>query len=193
VTDPGIGKRRLPLRSSTDTEGEVQRVLGKLEGRGSDLTVVRMIANSPNAFRPFVLFSDALMTRSPVAADIREVVILHLAVRMRQSYEWFEHEAMSERAGVTNEQRQAIRDGRLEQSLFSDNQLLAVTAADEMLDGRRITDVTWQEMVDTFGPGGALDIVLTIGWWGGLVPLVLDALQLQDPRTNGPSTGRSVV
>jgi 4-carboxymuconolactone decarboxylase len=141
-----------------------------------------MMANSANAFRPFVLFADALMTRSPIPPEVREVVILHLAVRMGQTYEWYEHESMSARAGVTEEQRQAIREGRIQPPVFSSEQALGVRAADELVDGRRVSDATWKQMVDTWGPGGALDVLLTIGWWGGLVPYVLDALELADPR-----------
>lgn len=185
MTDTGDA-RRLPLRSSGDTEGEVQRVLGKLEGRGTDLTVVRMMANSANAFRPFVLFADALMTRSPLPPEVREVVILHLAARMGQTYEWFEHESMSERAGVSAAQREAIRGRDLESPLFSEQQRLGIKAADELLDGRHLAEPTWRAMVQAWGPGGALDMVLTIGWWGGLVPYVLDALGLEDPRPSSP-------
>ena len=35
----------LPVRSSADTEGDVARMLGKLEANGGALTILRYVAN----------------------------------------------------------------------------------------------------------------------------------------------------
>jgi 4-carboxymuconolactone decarboxylase len=183
MTMPELGPGPLlQPRSSTDTEGDVQRVLGKLETRGTNLTVVRMIANSANAFRPFVLFSDGLMSRSTLPADVREVVILHLAVRLDNSYEWYEHESMSAAAGVTDEQREAVRRGDIAPPLFSEDAVFAVRVADVMLERRGLPQGLWERAITTWGPDAAVDLVLAVGWWGGLVPLALEALGLRDPR-----------
>ena len=47
------GPNAVKPRSSSDTEGEVQRVLGKLESGGNDIKIMRLMANSPNAFYGF--------------------------------------------------------------------------------------------------------------------------------------------
>lgn len=168
-------------RTAADTDGDVARVLGKLEARGSALAVARYVANSSAAFRPFILFSDALLSRAQLPADVREVVVLHLAVKRDNRYEWFEHEKMSQAAGITEEQRSAIRIGAYEGGLFSHGQRLAVGVADELIDRRQLSAGRWREAIDAWGPEGAMDLVLSIGWWGGLVPVLLEALGLEPP------------
>ena len=171
----------LQLRSSADTEGEVQRVLAKLEAAGIDLPVVRSIANAPNAFRPFILLADALLTKAVLPAPVREVVIMYLAARQGSAYEWHEHERMAAAVGVTRAQLQAILAGDPSAEHFSAEQLLGVAVAREMLDGDGLSRERWREAIDAWGVEGAMDVVLSVGWWGGMVPLVLGALALDAP------------
>lgn len=44
-------------------------VLGKLNDRDSALRIVRRVANSPNAFRPFNLFSDDVRTKASLPLE----------------------------------------------------------------------------------------------------------------------------
>jgi alkylhydroperoxidase family enzyme len=175
---PGTAVR---MRSSIDTEGDVSRVLGKLEQSGKDFNVVRYIANSPNSFRPFILFSDALLSKSVLPATIREIVILHAAVRHMNSYEWYEHERISQAAGVTADQLVAIRNNQFDSALFSEDERLGVEIANEMLDGGGVSSSHWEVAIAAWGVEGALDLVLSVGWWGGMVPLILEALGLEAP------------
>ena len=168
-------------RSSADTEGDVQRVLSKLEQRGFDLRVNRLVANSPNAFRPFILFADALVTRAMLPAVVREVVVLHLAVMRNSDYEWYEHRRMALSAGVTADQMKAIRTGRIGPELFSAEQLLGISIADELMGGQGLARQQWKAAIDAWAVEGAMDLVLSVGWWGGLVPLVLEALAVKPP------------
>jgi hypothetical protein len=169
------------LRSSSDTVGDVQRVLGKLEALGTDLTVVRLVANSPNCFRPFVLLSDSLLSRATLPAEVREVVIMRMAARRNVSYEWWEHERMSVAAGITAAQLDAIQAGDLGSHLFTDDQRLGVAIADELLAGGGLRRTQWEEAFVSWGLEGTMDLVLSIAWWGGFIPLLLEAMGLRDP------------
>jgi alkylhydroperoxidase family enzyme len=177
---PGPGPALQP-RSSADTEGDVQRILGKLESTGNDLRVVRYVANSSTAFRPFILLSDALMSKSRLPAAVREAVVLHLAIKKANAYEWHEHQRIGRAAGITDNQLDAIRNGRLDGDLFSEQQLLAVAIADEILAGAGLSRARWEAAIAAWGIEGAMDLMLSVGWWGGLVPLLLESLDLQPP------------
>jgi alkylhydroperoxidase family enzyme len=156
-----------------------------LEASGNDLDIVRLVANSPNVFRPFILFADALMTRATLPSDVREVVVMHLAARRQSNYEWKEHETISQRAGVTYEQLAAIQSARYTADLFSEDQLLAVAIADELLAGAGLRSAAWINAIQHWQVEGALDLVFTVGWWGALVPLIIEALALDTPMTKG--------
>ena len=171
-----------PLRSE-DADGEVARVLSKLEASGNNLKILRILANGENVFRPFVLLSNALMNKSSLSAADREVVILHLAAQRDVPYEWKEHVPMSDAVGITEDQRKLISSGTIGADDFNPSQLLAVQAADEIISGRSLSEATWVQACETWGQEGALDLVVAVAWWGAFVPTIIEAIGLQDPAS----------
>jgi alkylhydroperoxidase family enzyme len=166
----------LQPRSSADTEGEVQRVLRKLEAAGVDLLATRLVANSSNSFRPFILLSDALLNRAALEPTIREVVILHLAARRETKYEWFEHSKIASAAGVTQDQLAAVIACDYDSGIFTKDQLFAISIADRLIAGGGLTRRQWTEALERWGTPAVLDLIFTIGWWGGFIPIVLEAI-----------------
>lgn len=176
-------------RTSADTTGEVSRVLAKLEQSGQDLTILRLLANDASAFRPFVMMANSLVYGATLPADVRETVVLWLAQHQRNTYEWAEHVPMSKRAGLTDAQIEALRRGDLSRS--DDAQVVALEAVRELVTTRALGPATWSALVERWGTEGAFDLVLTVGWWGGLVPTVIDALGIEVPdslRSEPPPT-----
>lgn len=164
-------------RASSDTEGDVQRVLARLDADANDKLLLRLVANSAHSFRPFVLFSDSLITKAELPGEIRELVILHLAAVAETAYEWFEHVPMSRAAGVTDEQRAAIGAGMLDG--FAADVRLALRLADVLAAGGKLTDDDWEAAQAAFGAVGAIDLLFTVAWWGAFVPTVLRGLDLR--------------
>lgn len=172
----------IPLRTADDTTGEVQRVLRKLDERGKLLKILRVQANSSTTFRPFVLLSSALMFDSPLPADVREVVVLHLAARLGVDYEWAEHVPMSADAGVTDAQREALHDGTLDHlEGFGEAQRLALDVADAMMGKGPVPEELWDRAREAWGPEAAFDLVIAVALWGGFVPKLITAVGLQSP------------
>lgn len=172
----------LPLRSSADTDGEVSRVLAKLEASNSDKKLYRVLANSPTLFRPFVLLTGGLVANTELPPDVREVVVLHLAARNGVGYEWAEHVIMSRDAGITDEQRTTIQTGGpLDDALFTDDQRLGVRIAEQMIHRPPIEPADWEHAVAAWGVPGAMHLLLAVGCWGGLVPTIIEAIGLRQP------------
>ncbi len=173
MTAPGS----LQPRSASDTQGDTGRVLEKLEQSGKVNDLMKLLANSDNGFRPFVLMSDALLVRATLPAKVREVVVLYMAAQRNVAYQWHEHVEMSRREGITSAQHDALRHGDIDDALlFSAGQRLALRVSAQILDGHALTLETWNEMCREWTQAGALDLILTIGWWGGFVPMVINAV-----------------
>jgi alkylhydroperoxidase family enzyme len=174
---------RLPLRqrTSADTTDDVQRVLGKLDASGVNKKIIRVLANSPTAFRPFVLLSTGLLTSQFFPRPVQEVVILHLAARQRTQYEWEEHVPMATESGVSAEKIEAVRrDGAArDEGVFNKDELLAVAVADEILDTESLDPALWADAAALWGDEGGLDLLWTVAVWGGLVPTLIKAIGLR--------------
>lgn len=169
----------LARRTSQDTAGDVSRVLAKLEETGQDKTILKVLANHPDVFRPFVLMANALVYRAALPPEVREAAVLWIARHQGQTYEWAEHVPMARDAGLSGGQISDIRSGI--RTSLSEGQCLAILAAEELLTTRSWKDETWKSLTARWGNEGALELALVLGWWGGLVPLVLDALGLKFP------------
>jgi alkylhydroperoxidase family enzyme len=177
VTDPI--HTGLPRRRSTDSTGDAARVLAKLEAAGNDLTILRLVANDPTMLRPFAKFSSMLLNDATLPSDVREAVILWIAQRSRNTYEWAEHEIMAPRYGLAPDQIEGLRRG--DTSGLSAAGRQAIEFAAELLESGRVSAPTWQAATDAWGVEGTIDLVLSIGMWNGLVPTVIAAFGLQVP------------
>ena len=141
---PNDPRLDLPQRTPADTDGDVQKLLGRLEESGNALKVIRLLANSPTVFKPFVLMSTALMAKATLPAPEREVVILYLAARRGVPYEWAEHVPMSAAVGISDEQRDILATGTLDDvSRFDEGQRLALEAARQIVEQRALSEETW--------------------------------------------------
>lgn len=168
-------------RSAADTEGAVRRVLEKLEATDQDQLILRLVANSPTVFRPFVLLANALVNQATLPAADREVVVLHLAAAGGAHYEWEAHQEPAKHAGLSDEQRAVLGAGEAQQrpELFTANQLLALRLADALSAGRSLGDEDWRAAVAAWDEQGALDLVFSVAWWHGFVPTFTRALDLR--------------
>jgi 4-carboxymuconolactone decarboxylase len=180
---------RLPRRSSRDTEDPVQGVLAKFEATSNDLTIMRMLANAPTAFRPFVLLSDALINRGTVPTDVREAAILSCATLTNSNYEWEQHERLAAASGISEAAIRTIRSGDIDAALLTHPQRLAVQITDHLIRSRDLPDERWREAVSVWGDRGAAELLMIIAIWGGLIPLVLLGLDLHtDPDYPGDAS-----
>jgi alkylhydroperoxidase family enzyme len=170
----------LAPRTAADTDGDVQRILTKLDAAGINKHIMRLLANCSTAFRPFTLLTTSLLSSVHYPRLDQEVVILHLAARRSTQYEWEEHVPMALESGVHQAQIDAIeRDrGAIDTDQFTADQLLAVELADQLIDNARIRTETWSRAVDTWGTDGTMDLFMSVAVWGAFVPTVIEGLGL---------------
>jgi alkylhydroperoxidase family enzyme len=170
---------RLPLRSSKNTGGDTQRMLAKLEETGNSWTLLRMLANSPHAFRPRVLLADALLNHSAIPRSITETAILRCAVLVDGRYEWEQHEALALQHGLSDSAIRAIGEGDVSSPEVSSPQRLAMRFCDELVTGRKVADETWSEAQAEWGVEGVCDLLITVAYWAGFTSLIAAALELE--------------
>jgi len=177
----------IPLRTSENTSDEVKRVLTKLEATSNNLAIYRIVANSDTAFRPFVLLSDALLNRGKLPPTIREAVILHLAATRGVAYEWEQHEVIARNVGLSGYIIDELARSEPDPNITGVEIAQAVKIAGHLVEGC-MSDREWAWACDAWGPDVAFELVLVVGLWGGLVPILLDAAETRGLR--GPATSR---
>jgi alkylhydroperoxidase family enzyme len=150
-----------------------------MEESGNVWTILRMLANSPNAFRPRVHLADALLNKSTLSRTIIETAILRSATLVDGRYEWEQHAATAERYGIGADALRAIAEGDESSSVLSDEQILAMRFCNELVLARDISPETWTRATTTWGTDGVCDLLITVAYWAGFTSLIAAGLRLE--------------
>jgi 3-oxoadipate enol-lactonase / 4-carboxymuconolactone decarboxylase len=168
---PWSGDRTvLPLLPLEGELGERVRELG-----AKQVNLYRSLAHAPQLLHAWIDWAWALRDRCATPRSLRELMILRTAVVMRSAYEWHQHVAMAQDAGVTDEQIEAVAAWQTSQ-LYDAPQRAALMLTDAMLTGH-VPDAVHDELARHFTDAEKVELVLTAGCYT-MVPRVLDACRV---------------
>lgn len=118
-----------------------------------------------NAWLDYNMFLSSDRIELPLT--LREIAILRIAWNMRAGYEWYQHRIIGRRCGVSEEKLAAVREGE-GSPVWSEEERLAIRAADEIHAHDRITPETMARLIEVFGPKKLLELMWAIGTYGML-------------------------
>jgi AhpD family alkylhydroperoxidase len=149
--------------------------------------LVRATFTNPDLHRGFASLSGRVHSASHLSARTRELVVLCVAGLLGAGYEWQQHEPGARRAGVTDDEIEAIRAGALDRIGGADGQAVRFAAA---VEERRVDDAAWRRARRHFSEVELVDLVLLAGFYGLASRLVL-ALDVDlEPPAGGAGTAR---
>lgn len=167
----------VPLRQVSE---RVAEHLASFGAEPSDL--YRALANNDAILQAWVEMAWGIRTRARTPRALRELMILRSAQVQDAGYQWKDHYVMALAAGVDPDQINALSSWR-SSDLFEDTDRAALALTDEMLEGK-VSDDTLADLEKEFEAPERIELIVTAGFYC-MVPRVLDALRLEDPRS-GP-------
>jgi 4-carboxymuconolactone decarboxylase len=173
----------IPLRTSADSQGEVSQLLRRLEERGTNLNVMRAMANCEGAFRNFLRLGQSLLQHSKLDARWRELAIMRVAWRNGSDYEWGQHVAFARRAGLTDVEIEAVKEGSTSDQLSEQDR--AVVQFAEEVDSLQLSEATHLRVKAFLSDEEIAELSLSVGFWS-MVARFLVAMQVErEPATPG--------
>jgi 4-carboxymuconolactone decarboxylase len=160
----------LPLLDLKGSVGERVRGLGARQ-----VNLYRSLAHAPELLQAWIDWAWALRERCETPRSLREIMILRTAVVMRSEYEWRQHVAMAQNAGVSTEKVHGIAAWQTSE-LYDPAERAALMLTDAMLTGN-VTDSVHAELANHFTHSERVELVLTAGFYA-MVPRVLDACRV---------------
>lgn len=157
VDDPTI-KRSLADRALV--------ALIKLATRRRSYEVFRVVSIRRGLLRQLLRYNARLMPFGKLDRRQTEIVILRAAAICRDEYEWTQHVPIARRAGVTAEEIELIAAGTGDGLPTNDATLL--TAVDELLENRVLSDATFAALAEFLDPPRILEFCLLAGHYAGL-------------------------
>jgi len=128
---PVNGEIRVPLvepGTRPELAGIESRIMAE---RGRVSTLYRVLLNSPPVAEGWERMLTAIRNRTLVPADLRELIILRVAVLNRASFEFDAHVPHARQAGLSEEKIEAVRQAAIA-AAFGSTERLVLELADAM-------------------------------------------------------------
>lgn len=148
----------------------VAAATGRLTGTGPP-AIFTTLGRHPRLFRAWLIYSAHLMPFGTLPRRDAELVILRVAWRCREAYEWWHHVPLALRAGLRPDEIAAAADGPSAADL-SERQRALVAITDELLAQRALSDGTWQAGRRELTDREVIETCLLIGHYQGLASAI---------------------
>ena len=144
--------------------------------RGRITPLYQYLLNSPVMAEGWEEFLSAVRQRNSVPADLRELVILRVAVLNHAPYEFDAHVPHALQAGLSQAKIDAVKDTAIS-TTFSELETLLLRLTDTMTRSIEVPDALFTEVSAHYQGQQLLDLCITIGAYN-MVSRVLVALRI---------------
>lgn len=169
---------RIPYPDDSDPEVAALRAQIIAE-RGKLHNLYRMLLNSPPVAQGWLDFLTAIRQKCTLAARVRELSILRIAVINKADYEFVSHVPHALKAGMSQQQIDAIALWE-PSTLFSDADRAVLAYTDAMTRDVHVPDSVFAPIKQHFNPREVTELTATIAAYN-LVSRFLEALEI-DPE-----------
>lgn len=153
---------------------EIEKSILAQRGRISDL--YRVLLNSGPLAAGWEAMLTAVRNQSSVPADLRELMILRVAVVNRAPYEFDAHVPHAQKAGVSDAKIAAVREAVIG-SVFTESEALVLELADTMTRNIDVPEALMDRLKAKLDARGVVETVATVAAYN-MVSRFLVALQI---------------
>lgn len=182
------GNRFAPLTWEEMTDAQKRMTMNLLNGPragvGGPFNVLLRSPEMGDAAQQLGTFSRFNETLSP---KLRELGIIMTARFWMAEFEWYAHKRAALGAGLASEIVEAIRIGERPPSMDAE-EAVVYDFVSELLDGKRVSDATFDRARESLGEQGVVDLIGTVGYYG-LVSMLLNVDEYPLPDGVEPELG----
>jgi alkylhydroperoxidase family enzyme len=153
------------------TQGFSARVADRFFATGPDAVpapnVLGTLMRHPALAGPFLAYNNVLLQTPSLAPRLRELMILRVAWRTRADYEWAQHVRLAEGIEITPDEIDAVARGD-GAATWTALEHAALLATDELVDGYRVTDDTWDRLARELDERQLVELVFVVGTYTAL-------------------------
>jgi 4-carboxymuconolactone decarboxylase len=165
----------------THGDGEVANRIRDRRPGGVLRPIDRVLLHSPRVADGWNSLLGTLRGGTELGADLREIVVLRIAVLNQAPYEWSSHEADAAAAGLTESQLDALRGPDPASSTdLSPLQQAVVLLTDTMTRDVAVPDELFNDLATRLGIQQMVELTVTVAAYNMVSRLVV-ALQVEAP------------
>jgi len=144
--------------------------------RGSVSLLYQVLLNSPPIADGWEKMLTAVRNRTTLPADLRELVILRVAVLNHAPFEFAAHAPIASAAGVSAAQLEALR-AEVPGAAFSELERAVLRLTDTMTRDVQVDDAVFEPLRAHFSEQGLVELVATVAAYN-MVSRFLEALNI---------------
>lgn len=145
--------------------------------RGSVIHLYQMLLHSPAVAQGWLNHLTGIRLNSQVPGDLRELIIMRVAILNRAPYEADQHAPIALKEGVTQAQLDALDDWRDAKDIFTEQQRAVLAYTDEMTLNIQVPKDIYDAVEQLFNEQLVVEITATIATYN-MVSRFLEALQI---------------
>ncbi|HEX2285336.1 MAG TPA: carboxymuconolactone decarboxylase family protein [Mycobacterium sp.] len=173
------GPDRLPLPTELTEDQRIAVDTVAAGPRGALIAPFVPLVRTPELMTRLQLVGEYLRYRSGLPAHLTELVILIVARRWDQDFEWGHHVPLARAAGVSEDVIGAVRDGVVD--LTGPDDVRAVwQLVNELETHRAVSDSAFEAAVHAVGDTGVVEVIATVGYYTTLA-MVMNAARTPVP------------
>ncbi|MCC2677388.1 MAG: carboxymuconolactone decarboxylase family protein [Ramlibacter sp.] len=131
--------------------------------RGGEIAVLyQALLNSPSIASGWEKMLTAVRNRTTIPADLRELVILRVAVINRASFEFAAHAPIARKAGVSEAKVEAVGTWPVDRTIFTGDEQLVLELTDAMTRDVQVPEAVMQRVLERFDSRGVVEVVATV-------------------------------
>jgi len=143
-----------------------------------------MLIKSPELLKRYLLMTDYLRQKTSLPHRLNEMAILLEARLWDAQYEWWAHEPLARKAGLTDAVIEDIRAGKHPAAMQPD-EAIVYDVVTELLNKRQLSDATFAAAKQILGEQEVVDLVAVTGFYV-MVSTVIIAGQIAIPDNAPP-------
>jgi len=138
------------------------------------------LTRSPAVLQAATHLGAYLRFESALSVELSELAIIITARRWSQNYEWGAHRAIAEKAGLSPDVAEAIREGRRPEIMTADQQIIYDFCTEVHANGQ-VSDATYGRAKGAFREQGVIDITTICGYYS-LLAMVMNVARTPLPQ-----------
>jgi alkylhydroperoxidase family enzyme len=154
---------RLPPLTDEQLDTEQEAIIAPFREVGADFGVSRAFVRHPVALKAFRTWATYVMIeRNPLPEREREILALRTAWLIKSGYVWSRHISYSQKAGLTDEEREALKRPIAERDWSAADAAL-IAAADALVVDFFLPDDIWAQLAAHFDDKQCMDAIFIVG------------------------------
>ena len=151
---------RIPYPDIEKLPADVRTLL-----KQANLNIFKMWAHSANTIDLVMRLGAAQFAKLELSRSIRELVTLFGGHANSCEYEWFQHVALAEAAGVTHTQIARLEHGNFDSFAFNPEEIAALKLAAAVLADPKVPDEVFDSARKYFSDRELVELVALVGYY----------------------------